>query len=102
LYISKCNNAARLIYHPELHFIVCNCANPIFIYIAHIQHLHNSLTMTISVRIVNIDHYMAKPGPFDRSFTPFSEKKLTKVPIIRVFGSTLAGQKLCLHIHQVK
>jgi DNA polymerase zeta len=57
--------------------------------------------MTISVRIVNTDHYMAKPGPLDRSYSPFS-KKLSKVPVIRIFGSTLAGQKVCLHIHQVR
>lgn len=58
--------------------------------------------MTISVRIINMDYYMAPPGPFDRDYTPFSVKTLTKVPIVRIFGSTLAGQKICLHIHQVK
>lgn len=57
--------------------------------------------MTISVRIVNMDHYMAKPGPLDRAYSPFS-KKLSKVPVIRIFGSTLAGQKVCLHVHQVR
>lgn len=44
---------------------------------------------------------MAKPTSFDRSYTPFSVKTLSEVPIIRIFGSTLAGQKACLHIHQV-
>ncbi|GAA5804066.1 hypothetical protein HPULCUR_009552 [Helicostylum pulchrum] len=48
-----------------------------------------------------MDHYMAKPTSFDRTYTPFSAKTLSKVPIIRIFGSTLAGQKVCLHIHQV-
>ncbi|KAI9260852.1 hypothetical protein EDC94DRAFT_519975 [Helicostylum pulchrum] len=57
--------------------------------------------MTISIRITNMDHYMAKPTSFDRTYTPFSAKTLSKVPIIRIFGSTLAGQKVCLHIHQV-
>ncbi|KAI8639136.1 hypothetical protein BD408DRAFT_392872, partial [Parasitella parasitica] len=57
--------------------------------------------MTISIRIVNLDHYMAEPGPLDRSYTPFSDKRLPKVPVLRVFGSTMAGQKVCLHIHQV-
>ncbi|CEP18773.1 hypothetical protein [Parasitella parasitica] len=57
--------------------------------------------MTISVRIVNLDHYMADPGPLDRSYTPFSDEKLCKVPVLRIFGSTNVGQKVCLHIHQV-
>ncbi|KAG2233310.1 hypothetical protein INT48_007746 [Thamnidium elegans] len=48
-----------------------------------------------------MDHYMGKPTSFDRTYTPFSVKTLSKVPIIRIFGSTLAGQKVCLHIHQV-
>lgn len=57
--------------------------------------------MVISVRIVNLDHYMADPGPLDRSYTPFSDKRLVKVPVLRIFGSTKLGQKVCLHIHQV-
>ncbi|KAL9544595.1 hypothetical protein MBANPS3_007546 [Mucor bainieri] len=57
--------------------------------------------MAISVRIVNLDHYMADPGPLDRSYTPFSDKQLAKVPVLRIFGSTKLGQKVCLHIHQV-
>lgn len=44
---------------------------------------------------------MAEPGPLDRSYTPFSDEKLSKVPVLRIFGSTKAGQKVCLHIHQV-
>jgi DNA polymerase zeta len=44
---------------------------------------------------------MAKPGPLDRAFSPFSDKELSKVPVLRIFGSTKAGQKVCLHIHQV-
>lgn len=55
----------------------------------------------ISIRIVNIDHYLTEPGPFDRRFTPYSETPLEKVPVIRIFGSTPSGQKTCLHIHQV-
>ncbi|ORY95936.1 hypothetical protein BCR43DRAFT_316967 [Syncephalastrum racemosum] len=54
----------------------------------------------ISVRVTNIDHYLTDPGPLDRSNCPFSTEPLTKVPVIRIFGSTPAGQKACLHIHQ--
>ncbi|KAI8374784.1 hypothetical protein BD560DRAFT_393226 [Blakeslea trispora] len=57
--------------------------------------------MTISIRIAHLDHYMAKPGPLDRSFSPFCKRRLNKVPVIRIFGSTRAGQKVCLHVHQV-
>lgn len=57
--------------------------------------------MTISFRIVCLDYYMATPGAFDRSHSPFSTKELSKVPVIRIFGTTLAGQKACLHIHQI-
>ncbi|KAI8378837.1 hypothetical protein EDC96DRAFT_493369 [Choanephora cucurbitarum] len=58
--------------------------------------------MTISIRIAHLDHYMAKPGPLDRSYSPFCKKRLNKVPIVRIFGSTRAGQKVCLHVHQVR
>ncbi|KAI9253418.1 hypothetical protein BDA99DRAFT_170705 [Phascolomyces articulosus] len=54
----------------------------------------------ISIRMVNIDHYLDEPGPMDRAFCPFSNTPLNKVPVIRVFGSTPSGQKVCLHIHQ--
>ncbi|KAI7860501.1 hypothetical protein BDC45DRAFT_103803 [Circinella umbellata] len=54
----------------------------------------------ISIRMVNIDHYLDDPGPMDRAFCPFSNTVLKKVPVIRIFGSTPSGQKACLHIHQ--
>ena len=56
----------------------------------------------ISIRMVNIDHYLEDPGPMDRAFCPFSSTVLNKVPVIRIFGSTPSGQKACLHIHQVR
>jgi DNA polymerase zeta len=64
---------------------------------------HSTRTTFIKVRIVNIDHYMAEPGPMDASVFPFGSEphNLKRVPIVRIFGSTPAGQKVCLHVHQV-
>ncbi|KAK8698089.1 hypothetical protein V6N13_114220 [Hibiscus sabdariffa] len=54
-----------------------------------------------SVRIVSIDHYMAPPIPdFDICYSSFQGEKVKEVPVIRIYGSTPAGQKTCLHIHR--
>ncbi|KAL5783696.1 hypothetical protein ACOSP7_008725 [Xanthoceras sorbifolium] len=54
-----------------------------------------------SVRIVSIDHYMAPPIPgYDFCYSSFQGDKVHEVPIIRVYGSTPAGQKTCLHVHR--
>nr|XP_012569554.1 DNA polymerase zeta catalytic subunit [Cicer arietinum] len=53
-----------------------------------------------SVRIVTIDYYMAPPIPsIDICYSSFHGGKVNEVPVIRVYGSTPAGQKTCLHIH---
>uniref|UniRef100_A0A2P2IQ32 DNA polymerase zeta catalytic subunit n=1 Tax=Rhizophora mucronata TaxID=61149 RepID=A0A2P2IQ32_RHIMU len=53
-----------------------------------------------SVRIVSIDHYMAPPIPgVDICYSSFQGGKVNEVPVIRVYGSTPAGQKTCLHVH---
>lgn len=50
-----------------------------------------------------VDHYQATPTEFDPQLqhgTGSSQKKvLPKVPVIRVFGATPTGQKVCAHIH---
>ncbi|KAG7291544.1 hypothetical protein NEMBOFW57_001563 [Staphylotrichum longicolle] len=55
------------------------------------------------VRLNCIDHYQATPTQYDpqlRKDAHLSEDaKLPKVPVIRVFGSTETGQKVCAHIH---
>ncbi|KAF8038551.1 hypothetical protein BT93_B1173 [Corymbia citriodora subsp. variegata] len=55
-----------------------------------------------SVRIVSIDYYMARPIPsVDVCYSSFQGEKVNEVPVIRVYGSTPAGQKTCLHVHKV-
>ncbi|CAK7340718.1 unnamed protein product [Dovyalis caffra] len=54
-----------------------------------------------SLRIVSIDHYMSPPIPsIDICYSSFQGGKVNEVPVIRVYGSTPAGQKTCLHVHQ--
>ncbi|KAF7867224.1 hypothetical protein EAF04_005307 [Stromatinia cepivora] len=55
------------------------------------------------VRLNCIDHYQATPTQFDPQLkrnVQFSElHREPKVPVIRIFGSTETGQKVCAHIH---
>ncbi|KAF7905927.1 hypothetical protein EAF00_000206 [Botryotinia globosa] len=55
------------------------------------------------VRLNCIDHYQATPSQFDpqlkRNIKPSDVHKEPKVPVIRIFGSTETGQKVCAHIH---
>ncbi|KAF5878796.1 putative dna polymerase delta catalytic subunit protein [Botrytis fragariae] len=55
------------------------------------------------VRLDCIDHYQATPSQFDpqlkRNIKPSDIHKGPKVPVIRIFGSTETGQKVCAHIH---
>ena len=48
---------------------------------------------SLRVRVNQIDHTLAAPGPLDSSTLP-------RVPIIRVYGESSTGQKACVHIHQ--
>ncbi|KAI1638034.1 DNA polymerase family B [Biscogniauxia mediterranea] len=55
------------------------------------------------VRLNCIDHYQATPTRYDpqlRKDVQLSQlHKEPRVPVIRVFGSTETGQKVCAHIH---
>lgn len=55
------------------------------------------------VRLNCIDHYQATPTRYDPLLRKDSDlshaAKQPKVPVIRVFGSTETGQKVCAHIH---
>ncbi|KOM52857.1 hypothetical protein LR48_Vigan09g151600 [Vigna angularis] len=54
-----------------------------------------------TIRIVSIDYYMAPPIPdADICYSSFHGGEVNEVPVIRVYGSTPAGQKTCLHVHR--
>lgn len=55
------------------------------------------------VRLNCVDYYHTTPTEFDPSLPKDDgtspQKELSKVPVIRVFGATETGQKVCAHIH---
>ena len=55
------------------------------------------------VRLNCVDHYQATPTEFDpqlpRTRESSQQKTIPRVPVIRVFGATETGQKVCAHIH---
>lgn len=57
------------------------------------------------VRLNCIDHYQATPTRYDpqlhKAFRSSQASKEPKVPVVRIFGSTEKGQKVCAHIHGV-
>ncbi|XP_051510616.1 DNA polymerase zeta catalytic subunit-like isoform X1 [Myxocyprinus asiaticus] len=55
-----------------------------------------------SVRIVTADYYMSSPiRELDLCYSEFRDSDMKKVPVVRIFGATPAGQKTCLHLHGV-
>ena len=58
---------------------------------------------TFRFRLNCIDHYQATPTELDpvlrRGAGPSQRQNAPKVPVIRVFGATESGQKVCAHIH---
>ncbi|KAK8073881.1 hypothetical protein PG994_004780 [Apiospora phragmitis] len=55
------------------------------------------------VRLNCIDHYQTAPTQYDPQLRngvhPSQAQKEPKLPVVRVFGSTETGQKVCAHIH---
>ncbi|KAK0142555.1 DNA polymerase zeta catalytic subunit [Merluccius polli] len=55
-----------------------------------------------SVRIVCADYYLSSPvRDLDVCYSQFRSSDVKKVPVVRIFGATPAGQKTCLHVHGV-
>uniref|UniRef100_A0A8C5BEY4 DNA polymerase zeta catalytic subunit n=1 Tax=Gadus morhua TaxID=8049 RepID=A0A8C5BEY4_GADMO len=53
-----------------------------------------------SIRIVSADYYLSSPvRDLDVCYSEFRASDVKKVPVVRVFGATPAGQKTCLHVH---
>jgi DNA polymerase elongation subunit (family B) len=53
-------------------------------------------------RIVSIDYYMAPPQPtLDVMYCKLGRRDVRRVPVMRIFGPTVGGQKACSHIHGV-
>jgi DNA polymerase zeta len=55
------------------------------------------------VRLNCVDHYQANPSEFDPPL-PYRDGNnekgyMPKVPVIRIFGTTETGQKICVHVH---
>lgn len=54
------------------------------------------------VRLNWVDHYQAAPSEFDPlqyGNENSGKDDKSKVPVIRIFGATETGQKICVHVH---
>lgn len=55
-----------------------------------------------SCRIVSADYYLTPPvKDLDVCYSDLTSSAVERVPIIRIFGATPAGQKCCVHVHGV-
>ena len=52
-------------------------------------------------RLNCVDHYLAPPTELDPQLRTSSTRSnyVPPVPVLRVFGATETGQKVCAHIH---
>ena len=55
------------------------------------------------MRLNCVDHYQAIPTPLDpevpRNLNDKRSNSKPRVPVLRVFGATETGQKVCAHVH---
>lgn len=62
----------------------------------------NKTNKILSIRIVSVDHYMCYPVTnVDLCYSDFRGSAIKQVPVIRIFGSTTNGEKLCANVHGV-
>ncbi|KAK5163323.1 DNA polymerase zeta [Saxophila tyrrhenica] len=60
---------------------------------------------TFRVRLNCIDHYQSPPSALDpplwgvSTYSSTQRGTLPNVPVIRIFGATETGQKVCMHVH---
>ena len=55
------------------------------------------ITDEVSVQAVDLAYYMCEPiPPFDSPYSTMTGERVEVVPVVRVFGATPAGQKVCL------
>lgn len=53
------------------------------------------------MRIFSYDYYLARPHPaFDVCYSSFLASNVHQVPVIRLFGTTPAGQRALMHVHR--
>jgi DNA polymerase zeta len=61
----------------------------------------SSSNAPLAVRLIYMDHYMTSPlRTLDVTYGNQCGV-ISRVPVVRVFGTTPAGQKCCLHIHKL-
>ena len=62
----------------------------------------SQVVYSFSCRIVTSDYYLTPPvKDLDACFSSLTSSAVERVPVIRIFGATPAGQKCCLHVHGV-